>query len=107
MKAVTLAVTIAAACGGVLGALAADRTIGQKGKVFSETEVAVKVGETLIFANDDNIAHNIFSQSAGNEFNLGSQSPGASAPVTFNAPGDVKVICAIHPRMQLNVKVQK
>jgi plastocyanin len=93
--------------GGVIGALAADRTIGQKGKVFSETEVAVKVGDTLIFSNDDNVAHNVISTTAGNEFNLGSQAPGASSPVTFKAAGDVKVVCAIHPRMQMNVKVEK
>jgi plastocyanin len=107
MKMFTALAGLAFACGGVMGALAADRIIGQKGKVFSETEVIVKVGETLVYLNDDNITHNVQSSSSGNEFNIGSQEPGASTPVTFKAAGDVKIICAIHPRMQMIVKVIK
>ena|SRR5262249_4149996 len=107
MRIFTSLAALAFGCGGVIGAMAADHIIGQKGKVFSETEVTLKVGETLVYVNDDNIVHNIFSTTAGNEFNLGTQEPGASVPVTFKAPGDVKVICAIHPRMQMTVKVGK
>jgi plastocyanin len=55
--------------------------------------------------NDDSIPHNIMSTSGGNEFNLGSQPPGASTDVTFKESGDVLVICAIHPRMKMTVKV--
>jgi plastocyanin len=105
MKAFVPVLAIAFVGGGMLGAIAAEKTIGQKGKMFSETEAAVKVGESLIFMNDDNIAHNILSTSSGNEFNLGSQAPGASTSVTFKSAGDVKVTCAIHPRMQMTVKV--
>jgi plastocyanin len=43
--------------------------------------------------------------SKGNEFNLGSQSPGSSTDVVFKEVGDVTVICAIHPRMKMTVKV--
>jgi len=107
MRIFTALVGLAFGCGGVIGALAADRMVSQKGKVFSETEVTLKVGETLVYVNDDSIAHNIFSTTTGNEFNLGSQEPGVSAPITFKAAGDVKVICAIHPRMQMTVKVMK
>ena len=45
------------------------------------------------------------STSKGNEFNLGSQAPGTATDVTFKEPGDVLVICAIHPRMKMMVKV--
>ena len=88
-------------------AIAADRIIGQKGKMFSEMEVTVKVGETLVYVNDDGVTHNVQSTSAGNEFNIGSQAPGDSTPVIFKAAGDVKIICAIHPRMTMMVKVVK
>ena len=107
MRIITSLIGLAFGLGGVIGALAADRIIGQKGKTFSETEIAVKIGETLVFLNDDNIAHNIMSMTPGNEFNFGSEEPGASLPVTFKAAGDVKVTCAIHPRMQMTVKVEK
>ena len=88
-----------------LGALAANLTITQKGRAFSSETVTLKKGGTLTFMNDDSIPHNIMSTSGGNEFNLGSQPPGASTDVTFKETGDVLVICAIHPRMKMTVKV--
>jgi plastocyanin len=101
-------VAFAAALGmiaGCLTALAAERSITQKGKVFSETELTIKKGDTLIFVNDDSITHNIFSTSSGNTFNIGAQAPGISTPVKFANAGEVSVLCAIHPRMQMAVKV--
>jgi plastocyanin len=86
-------------------AYAAQSTIHQKGKVFSSEAVTIKKGESLTFVNDDAITHNIMSSSKGNEFNLGAQAPGASTPVTFKQAGDAQVICAIHPRMKMMVKV--
>jgi plastocyanin len=88
-----------------VGALAANLTITQKGRMFSSESVSVKKGESLTFVNDDTVPHNIISTSKGNEFNLGSQSPGASTDVTFKEAGDVQVICAIHPRMKMMVSV--
>jgi plastocyanin len=88
------------------GALAAaSHTIHQKGRVFSMDNVAIKKGSSLTFLNDDNIPHNIMSSSKGNEFNLGSQAPGTATDVTFKEIGDVQVICAIHPRMKMSLKV--
>lgn len=105
MKSVRLVLVAAFAAGGIVAAVAAERTITQKGKVFSETAVTVKKGDALVFLNDDNVSHNIMSSSAGNEFNLGSQRPGMTTPVTFNKAGDVAVVCAIHPRMKMSVTV--
>ena len=87
------------------GALAANLTISQKGRAFSSETVTLKKGGTLTFMNDDSIPHNIMSTSSGNEFNLGSQPPGASTDVTFKEAGEVLVICAIHPRMKMTVKI--
>jgi plastocyanin len=88
-----------------VGALAANLTITQKGRMFSSESVTIKKGESLSFANDDTVPHNIISTSKGNEFNLGSQPPGASTDVTFKEAGEVQVICAIHPRMKMIVNV--
>jgi plastocyanin len=89
------------------GALAANLTISQKGRAFSSETVTLNKGGTLTFMNDDSIPHNIMSTSSGNEFNLGSQPPGASTDVTFKEAGEVLVICAIHPRMKMTVKVSE
>src|SRR5579864_1132591 len=98
--------TIVMLLGLSIGALAANLTISQKGRAFSTEEVTIKKGETVTFLNDDSVPHNIMSTSAGNEFNLGSQPPGAATDVTFKEAGEVLVICAIHPRMKMIVKVQ-
>ena len=104
MKTLTCLV-VAFLAGATVAAFAAEHTIRQKGKMFSETSVTIKKGDKLTFLNDDNVAHNIFSTSGGNDFNLGLLSPGASASVTFDKTGDVDVICAIHPQMKMKVKV--
>ena len=70
--------TIVVLLGLSAGALAANMTIAQKGRMFSSEAVSIKKGETLTFLNDDSVPHNIMSSSKGNEFNLGSQPPGAS-----------------------------
>jgi plastocyanin len=87
------------------GALAATEVIHQQGRAFSTESATVKRGEALTFLNYDTVPHNIMSASKGNEFNLGSQAPGSSTEVAFNEVGDVMVICAIHPRMKMTVKV--
>jgi plastocyanin len=87
------------------GALAANQMIHQQGRVFGPDNISVKKGEALTFVNDDTVPHNIISTSKGNEFNLGSQPPGAATDVTFKETGEAQVICAIHPRMKMTVKI--
>jgi len=91
--------------GAVVAAFAAEKTITQKGRMFSVADITIKTGDTLVFFNDDNVAHNIYSESPGNDFNLGSQAPGSSVPVTFDKSGEVDIQCAIHPLMKMKVKV--
>ena len=98
-------ITLAILCGLSTGALAANEVIHQRGRLFSIDHADVKKGQALTFLNDDSVPHNIMSATKGNEFNLGSQAPGSSTEVTFKEAGDVAVICAIHPRMKMTVKV--
>jgi plastocyanin len=104
MKPMTIALVIAFLSGSAV-AFAAERSITQKGRTFSESTITLKKGDVVSFVNDDNIAHNIYSTSPAHEFNLGSQAPGVSTPVTFNKSGEITVLCAIHPRMKLAVTV--
>jgi plastocyanin len=104
MKIIKLALIIGF-MSGVAVAAASEQMVSQKGRHFSISEATVKKGDTLVFVNDDNISHNVLSTTPGNEFNLKSQAPGTSIPVTFDTVGDIKIICAIHPAMQMTVKV--
>ena len=87
-------------------ALAADHVVEQKDKAFSVDEIKVKAGDTITFQNKDDVAHNIFSKDAGNEFEIPKQDPGATGTITFKTPGEVKIRCAIHPKMKLVVTVE-
>jgi len=86
-------------------AYAEQHTISEKGKVFSQSEITIKVGDTLVFLNDDNVAHNVMSTDPNNSFNLGLLPPGSSTPVSFNAAGEITILCAIHPSMKMTVNV--
>jgi plastocyanin len=85
---------------------AASHPVAQKGKVFAPGTVKVKVGDAVSFKNDDDVTHNAFSTSKGNEFNAKVQTPGSSTDVVFKAKGTVDVKCAFHPTMKLTVVVE-
>src|SRR2546423_5398721 len=104
MKAMMLPVVIAFASGSLV-AFAAERSITQKGKVFSESALTIKRGDVVVFVNDDSVTHNVISTDSENGFNIGAQPPGVSTPVTFDKSGEFKIVCAIHPRMKMMVKV--
>ncbi|MBV8836492.1 MAG: hypothetical protein JO000_08140 [Alphaproteobacteria bacterium] len=104
MKLMTVVLVLAFASGSAV-AFATERSIMQKGKAFSETSLTVKKGDTLTFINDDTIIHNVMSNTAGSEFNLGSQAPGSTSTVTLSTVGEITIICAIHPRMKMTINV--
>ena len=90
----------------VTGFAAGGYKVSQKNKTFSQGSMTVKKGESITFTNDDDVAHNVYSTSAGNAFNLKTISPGGAGTATFNTPGTVEVRCAIHPTMRLTVTVK-
>jgi plastocyanin len=98
--------TIALAALSVLPLLAADHEITQQDRHFSQTEITIKVGDTISFKNDDEVTHNVFSTTPGMEFDLHRQAPGASSTIPFGKVGDSEVDCSIHPRMKLMVHVK-
>lgn len=88
-------------------ALAAEINVSQKGKVFNPTEIEVAKGDVIIFKNDDTVAHNVFTAEKGQPFNLKIQKPGEEGKLVVTASTDFKVRCAIHPKMQLKIKIKK
>jgi plastocyanin len=84
----------------------ATATVTMKGKQFEPHVVAVPVGGTVQFPNDDPIFHNAFSVSGENRFDLALYKRPKSGSQTFNHPGVVKVYCNIHPQMSAVVLVR-
>ncbi len=85
-------------------ALGDEVLVTQKDKAFSATEITVKTTDSVVFRNDDSVAHNVFSKDAA--FNLKIQPPGDKKAVSFDKPGTYQVRCAIHPKMVLTVTVK-
>jgi plastocyanin len=79
--------------------------IRQRGETFLPRVVAVPIGSTVDFPNDDPIFHNVFSLSRARTFNLGRFPRGESRSVRFDKPGIVKVFCDIHSHMAATVVV--
>ena len=82
------------------------KVIEQTGKKFVPAWAVVQRGTSIAFPNMDNIYHNVFSLSSGNQFDLGLYNSGGD-PKThiFNEPGSVDVYCNIHPQMAASVLV--
>jgi plastocyanin len=86
---------------------AGPHTVSQKEKKFSVATLAVKPGEKVLFKNEDDIIHNVFSTSKGLEFNLSAQKPGMATEQAFAVEGVAEVRCAFHPTMKLTITVKK
>ena len=81
--------------------------VGQAKKAFTVPMLKAKVGDTVTFRNDDEFAHNVFSLSDAQSFDLGSYKKGEVRTVKLTAPGTIEVECAIHPEMKMKIEVQK
>ena len=88
-------------------AQAKEFEVDQVNRSFKPGKLAVKIGDTVVFKNQDTVAHNIFSASAGNEFDLHIQRPGKASFWKAVKAGTVVVRCAIHPAMKLEVQVSR
>jgi plastocyanin len=80
--------------------------IKQQAKQFSPSVAVVLAGTRLLFPNFDSVAHNAFSKSPGNSFDLGSIHAGEkAAEVVLSRPGQVSVFCNIHSKMRTDILV--
>lgn len=76
-----------------------------RGKALIPHIVAVPIGSTVQFPNDDPISHNLFSLSSNNGFDLGLYRRGAGKAHKFDTPGVVNVYCNVHPSMSAVIHV--
>ncbi len=81
--------------------------ISQTKKAFTVPVLKAKVGDTVTFKNDDDFAHNVFSLSDTQSFDLGSYKKGEVRTLTLNNAGTLEVECAIHPEMKMTIEVSQ
>ena len=80
--------------------------IDQRELKFIPRVMAVVVGTTVDFPNDDKTFHNVFSTSEPKKFDLGLYPSGQSRSVTFDKAGVVRILCNVHPNMEAYVVVK-
>jgi plastocyanin len=80
-------------------------TMTTRSKTILPHVVAVPAGSTINFPNEDPIAHNLFSLTPGNTFDVGLYRRGAGKTHKFDTPGTVSVYCNVHPTMSAVVHV--
>lgn len=93
---------------GVLSGFAkAAYVISQKGREFRPNNVTIKRGEQLEIVNDDgDLRHHAYIESDTMTFDSGDQERGSRTAIAFATHGEFEVLCAIHPKMRLVVRVQ-
>jgi hypothetical protein len=80
-------------------------TMTQRDRMFVPAVLAVPVGATVEFPNDDPFFHNVFSYSKIRSFDLGRYPKGESHGVRFDKPGIVPIFCEIHYSMRAYIHV--
>ena len=74
-----------------------QKVILQKDKAFVPRVLAVSVGTSVVFRNDDEINHNVFSLAP--RFDTGLYGKDGEKKETFDKPGVVQLLCNIHSAM--------
>lgn len=77
----------------------------QRNALFDPHVLAIAVGTTVKWPNEDEIYHNVFSDSDTKQFNLGLYHQEKVPLVTFDKVGRVDVFCAIHTQMHCIIMV--
>ena len=86
---------------------ARDYRVRQVDRQFSVETLDAGVGDEVEFWNDDKVVHSILSRSPAQPFDLGAQKPGDVLRIRLSAPGEIKVECAIHPKMKMTITVAR
>lgn len=87
------------------GPALATVTTTQRDANFEPHVLAVAVGTKVMWPNEDDIFHNVFSMSEPAPFDLGYYKKERTPDVVFDKPGIVDVFCAIHPKMHCIIVV--
>ncbi len=81
--------------------------VSQKGRAFQPGSLVIRRGEVVEIVNDDgDLLHHAYVDSPTFSFDSGDQEPGGKTQIVFTAPGSFSVLCGIHPKMKLAVRVE-
>jgi plastocyanin len=82
-----------------------NAVLDQRNQAFVPYVLAIPVGSSVDFPNNDKTFHNVFSLAKTKRFDLGRYPRGQSRSVRFDRPGVVRVFCEIHSHMDAFILV--
>jgi plastocyanin len=82
-----------------------SRTISMKDKKYVPDSLTIKVGETVVWQNDDDHDHTVIADDKS--FKSGNINPDDTFEYTFKKTGTFKYACKYHPRMKGSITVEK
>ncbi|MBW8880625.1 MAG: hypothetical protein JF615_04130 [Asticcacaulis sp.] len=83
----------------------ASYVMAQKGVQFQPFVLAVPVGATVAFPNQDKVNHHVYSFSPAQPFQLPLYGRGQTRNVTFTKPGTDALGCNIHDSMSAYIRI--
>lgn len=99
---------------GCLGCLQADAETSniagiviQKARRFGFQAVSLQAGGSIVLSNEEATAvHHAYIEADGVRRDFGDQAPGSRTTMMFPERGDFIVLCGVHPKMKLAVRVE-
>jgi plastocyanin len=81
--------------------------VSQKGRAFQPNALLVPRGASVEIVNDDgDLLHHVYVDAPDFNFDSGDLKPGSRTKVIFPVRGTFAVLCGIHPKMKLSVRVE-
>jgi plastocyanin len=85
---------------------AAEHRIGMLGSTYAPNAIEAKVGDMLVFVNDDTEAHDVFVPTVGFATDLGKQDPGKETRLPLLKAGTFEIECVFHQAMLTRITVK-
>ena len=86
-----------------------NAAMDQRGMKFVPALLVIQQGTTVVFSNDDSVAHNILwpniSGNKGFAHNVGTFNKGKTLSFKYDNVGNVPLLCTLHPEMSGTIVV--
>lgn len=93
--------------GSMSWAASSPTQVSQRGRDFQPNQISIKRNDTVRIVNDDaDLLHHAYVSSDKFNFDSSDIEPGGKVDIKFPVAGDFNVLCGIHPKMKLSVRVE-
>ncbi|WP_119418337.1 cupredoxin domain-containing protein [Desertibaculum subflavum] len=91
--------------GAALAAAGNEIKVSMVGSTYAPGEVKAKVGDTLVFSNDDFTTHWVYVPTQGYQVSRAELKEGETFKLSLRRAGSFRVACGLHENMVMTVTV--